>query len=176
MESFHNYCSKNEETVCTVESCTAGLLANKFTTFSGASKWFKGGLVVYTDEIKSKLLDIDINEIKKNGAVSKFIVDKMCKKGLLKFEVDICIAISGFIEPSKKSGCFIGIAKKSKINDLTSAYKAASYAKIVSLQTYPVNNITIVIYYLRLDGATRYENQTKIVNHIITNGCNFCIL
>ena len=100
----------------------------------------------------------------------------MCKKGLLKFETDICIAVSGFIEPSKKSGCFIGIAKNSKINDLTSAYKAASYAKVVSLQTYPVNNITIVIYYLKLDGATRYENQTKIVNHIITNGCNFCIL
>lgn len=152
MESFHNYCSNNEKTVCTVESCTAGLLANKFTTFSGASKWFKGGIVVYTDEIKSKLLDININEIKKKGAVTSDIAKRMCRAGKEKFETDICIAVTGYIEPSKDAYCYIAI-----ISD-------------------PIETQTIVVYKLKLNGKTRQINQRNIVSFITTEVGKLCII
>ena len=152
MESFHNYCSNNKKTVCTVESCTAGLLANKFTTFSGASKWFKGGFVVYTDEIKSKLLDIGINEIRKNGAVTSDMAKKMCRAGKEKFETDICIAVTGYIEPSKDAHCYIAIMSD------------------------PTKTQTMVVYKLKLNGETRQINQRNIVSFIIDEIEKFCIL
>ena len=116
MQDLHNYCIENKKTLCTVESCTAGLLSHTFTMYSGASKWYKGGLVVYTNEMKVKLLGIDPERIKKYTAVSREIVDDMCSKGLELFDADICVATSGYIEPGDSAQCYICIIKKGKEN------------------------------------------------------------
>ena len=43
---------KVEETVSTAESCTGGEIAATLTKIAGSSNYFKGGIVVYTDESK----------------------------------------------------------------------------------------------------------------------------
>lgn len=108
IKEFHNYCIKNKLTVSVVESCTSGKLGDSLTTYPGSSKWFLGGLIVYTDQIKSKLLNIPIQLIKKYNAVSTIISYLMAKNGKEIFNSDICISITGFIE----SYCYICIIFK----------------------------------------------------------------
>ena len=57
-------------TIATAESCTGGLVASRLTDLSGASNYFKGGIVAYTNEIKKSVLHIKAETIEKFGAVS----------------------------------------------------------------------------------------------------------
>ena len=46
-------------TLSIAESCTGGFLSSCFTSFSGASDYFKGSLITYSNEAKIKFLDIN---------------------------------------------------------------------------------------------------------------------
>jgi len=48
-----------EKTVGTAESCTGGRIAEALISTPGASKYFKGGVVSYVDEIKERLLAVE---------------------------------------------------------------------------------------------------------------------
>ncbi|MCF0227215.1 MAG: CinA family protein, partial [Malacoplasma sp.] len=48
-------CRKHNITLSTCESVTGGMIASYITKVSGASKVFKGGLVVYSNQAKQKL-------------------------------------------------------------------------------------------------------------------------
>jgi nicotinamide-nucleotide amidase len=50
---------ESELTLGTAESCTGGRIAEAIIATPGASEYFKGGIICYTDEIKTKLLNID---------------------------------------------------------------------------------------------------------------------
>ena len=50
---------EREKTVGTAESCTGGRIAEAIISIPGASKYFKGGIVCYTEEIKERLLGVD---------------------------------------------------------------------------------------------------------------------
>ena len=64
--------------VSTAESCTGGLLASKFTSFSGISKIYHTGLVTYSNEAKIKQLKVSLSSLEKYGAVSRQICAQMC--------------------------------------------------------------------------------------------------
>ena len=46
-----------EKTLAVAESCTGGLLANVFTGVCGASKFFRGAIVCYSNDVKIQLLE-----------------------------------------------------------------------------------------------------------------------
>lgn len=50
---------EREETLGTAESCTGGRIAEAIISVLGASKYFNGGIISYTDEVKTKLLGVD---------------------------------------------------------------------------------------------------------------------
>ena len=60
-----------EKTVATAESCTGGRIAEAIIAVPGASKYFKGGIISYIDEIKESLLGVDPQVIAENSAVKK---------------------------------------------------------------------------------------------------------
>lgn len=62
--------TKRGETVATAESCTAGGLAARISNIPGSSEYFVGGIVAYTAEMKTELLDVPDEVIKKEGLVS----------------------------------------------------------------------------------------------------------
>jgi nicotinamide-nucleotide amidase len=57
-------------TLAVAESCTGGLLAERLTSISGSSRYFLGGAVVYSNELKSSFADVPAELIKTRGAVS----------------------------------------------------------------------------------------------------------
>lgn len=61
---------ENNMTVSTAESCTAGLLSSMIASVPGASNVFECTVVSYSDRIKNKLLNVNINTLKDFGAVS----------------------------------------------------------------------------------------------------------
>ena len=103
------------------ESCTGGLLSSNITSVNGASKVFKLGLVVYSNESKTKVLNIPKKIIRKYGAVSQQVCAIMAKNISKISKTTISASITGIAGPkggskNKPVGLvFIGIKKGNKI-------------------------------------------------------------
>lgn len=108
-------------TIGTVESCTGGSLAQSLVSVSGASDYFKGGIISYTNELKKQLVHVSQDNLTNFGAVSREVVEEMAKNGRKELDVDICISTSGVAGPDGGSvekpvgTVWIGIATKEKV-------------------------------------------------------------
>ncbi len=90
---------KKNKTVSVAESITAGGIGETLTRIPGSSRYFVGGVLAYSNEIKKKLLGIDAETLQKSGAVSKFVAVSMAKniRGLT--GTDYSISVSGIAGP-----------------------------------------------------------------------------
>ena len=95
---FHN-CLEKKLTVTTAESCTGGMIASSIVSVSGSSAIFKSSVVTYSNEMKSKILNIPLTLINENGAVSKVIAYTMAYNVLDLMNSDISIAVTGIAGP-----------------------------------------------------------------------------
>ena len=122
---FHN-CLEKKLTVTTAESCTGGMIASSIVSVSGSSAIFKSSVVTYSNEMKSKILNIPLTLINENGAVSKVIAYTMAYNVLDLMNSDISIAVTGIAGPgggskNKPVGLvYIGIGTKQ--NTVTKRY------------------------------------------------------
>ncbi|MFP6072039.1 nicotinamide-nucleotide amidohydrolase family protein [Helicobacter pylori] len=82
------------------ESCSGGLLSHAFTSISGASAVFMGGIVCYSEEIKRELLKVNATTLKVFGVYSEECVKEMLLGVFLNFKVDLALAISGVAGPN----------------------------------------------------------------------------
>lgn len=90
---------ESSKTLAVAESCTGGNIAHFITSNAGSSAYFKGGVVAYSNEIKSKLLNVSIELIETFGAVSQQVAEAMAlgsRKGL---NSDYSIATTGIAGP-----------------------------------------------------------------------------
>ena len=95
---FHNCLEKNL-TVTTAESCTGGMIASSIVSISGSSAIFKSSVVTYSNDMKSKILNIPMKLINENGAVSKIIAYTMASNVLDLMDSDLSIAVTGIAGP-----------------------------------------------------------------------------
>jgi len=65
------YLQMRNVTLAVAESCTGGLLAERLTSVSGSSRYFLGGAVVYSNELKTAFADVPDELIQQHGAVSR---------------------------------------------------------------------------------------------------------
>lgn len=86
--------------ITAAESCTGGLIASKITQISGSSDIFNGGLIAYSNDIKSKYLNVSQQSLDNFGAVSKEVVMQMLDGALKMFDSDFAIAVSGIAGPN----------------------------------------------------------------------------
>ena len=86
-------------TFSAAESCTGGELAKRFTDMSGASAFFKGGVVTYTNEAKAKLLGIAPALIEEKGAVSYEVAKAMAENVRTLLGTDIGVGVTGLAGP-----------------------------------------------------------------------------
>jgi len=62
--------TENHATIAVAESCTGGLVAERLTNVAGSSAYFLGGVVCYSNELKSKIVGVSPGIIEAKGAVS----------------------------------------------------------------------------------------------------------
>ena len=87
------------KTVGTAESCTGGYIAHNITAIPGSSAYFKGSVVTYANEMKTKLLGVKEETLATHGAVSEATVREMVAGALQLLETDYAIAVSGIMGP-----------------------------------------------------------------------------
>ncbi|MDP2808416.1 MAG: competence/damage-inducible protein A [bacterium] len=90
---------KKKLTLGLAESCTGGLVGDRITNVSGSSRYFKGGVVVYSNQAKQKLLGVKAQTLIKHGAVSAETVREMALGARKIFKSDIGLSISGIAGP-----------------------------------------------------------------------------
>ncbi|HXE74097.1 MAG TPA: competence/damage-inducible protein A [Candidatus Xenobia bacterium] len=66
-------------TLAIAESCTGGLLGERITSVPGSSKYFRGGVVCYADDLKRKLVGVPESILKKKGAVSAEVAESLAR-------------------------------------------------------------------------------------------------
>jgi len=81
------------------ESCSGGLLAARITDLAGASEYFAGGVVAYSNEAKAELLGVDPELIEAKGAVSPEVAEAMAIGALERFGADVAVSITGIAGP-----------------------------------------------------------------------------
>lgn len=88
------------KTVCSAESCTGGFISHLITFNAGASKYYKGGIVAYSNEVKENILGVKRESLIKYGAVSQEVASEMSKGAMKQLNADYAIATTGIAGPS----------------------------------------------------------------------------
>ena len=88
----------------TAESCTGGLLASVLTDVPGRSHAFERGFITYTDDAKAQLLDVPLEMIKRNDAVSEPVARAMAEGALENSQADIAVSVTGYAAGSPPQG------------------------------------------------------------------------
>lgn len=83
----------------TAESCTGGYLAHMITSIPGSSDYFKGGMVAYSNSIKSEYLQVSQDILNQHGAVSEETVKAMAIGAIKQLKVDVAVSVSGIAGP-----------------------------------------------------------------------------
>ena len=86
-------------TVSVAESCTGGLVAKMLTDVPGASTWFRGGWITYSDGMKISELGVSRDLLAREGAVSEAVACAMAEGSRLKSGADLAVALTGIAGP-----------------------------------------------------------------------------
>ncbi len=102
-ENIQSYATRrlieSGKTIAVAESCTGGLVGDLITNTPGASEVFLGGLIVYTDEMKKRLLGVDEDVLDEYGAVSREVAIQMAEKAREKVGTDLALSLTGLAGP-----------------------------------------------------------------------------
>jgi len=97
-------------TLGTAESCTGGLMAKRLTDLAGASAVFKGGVVSYTNEVKTGVLGVPQDLLDEQGAVCAEVAKAMAEGARRVLNCDLAVSATGVAGPdSDERGNPVGL-------------------------------------------------------------------
>jgi nicotinamide-nucleotide amidase len=99
-EAVHDWFVKHKKTLALAESCTGGMMAMQVTSIPGASDYFLGSFVVYSNQMKQEVLAVSPSTLDAQGAVSEATVKEMLEGVFHKSHADFAIAVSGIAGPT----------------------------------------------------------------------------
>ena len=91
---------ETEKTVSTAESCTGGRIGEAMIAVPGASKYFKGGIISYVNEIKESLLGVDPQVLEEQTAVCEEVAKQMVLGACKILNTDYAISATGIAGPT----------------------------------------------------------------------------
>jgi nicotinamide-nucleotide amidase len=101
---------EKRQTLATAESVTAGLVAHRLGQIAGVSRWLRGGIVAYTNAVKTALLGVPAALLERHGAVSAEVAEAMALGCRQHFGTDLAVSTTGLAGPdSDGSGKPVGL-------------------------------------------------------------------
>lgn len=88
-----------KKSMATAESCTGGYISQLITSIRGSSRYFKGAVVSYDNQVKMDILQVSAQTLETVGAVSEETVIQMVKGTLHQLKTDYALATSGIMGP-----------------------------------------------------------------------------
>jgi nicotinamide-nucleotide amidase len=104
------------ETLAVAESCTGGGLGALLTATAGSSRYFRGGVISYDNQVKVDLLGVDPAVLAQQGAVSGDVAEQMAAGVRARLGTDWGVSITGIAGPDGGSAekpvglVYVGIA------------------------------------------------------------------
>jgi nicotinamide-nucleotide amidase len=95
-----NYLQMRNATLAVAESCTGGLLAQRITSVSGSSRYFAGGVVVYSNELKTACAEVPAKMITAHGAVSREVAAALAEGIRKRCGTTLGVGITGVAGPN----------------------------------------------------------------------------
>lgn len=120
-QTVHDLLIRLKRTISVAESCTGGMLGMMLTSMSGSSAYFRGGVLAYSNDLKTNLLGVDSETLMRVGAVSAETAEQMAVGVRLRLGSDMGISITGIAGPDGGSDekpvgtVFIGLATDSGV-------------------------------------------------------------
>jgi nicotinamide-nucleotide amidase len=94
------YLQMRNATLAVAESCTGGLVAERLTSISGSSRYFVGGAVVYSNQLKTAFADVSAEMIEKHGAVSREVAGALAEGIRKRSGATLGLGITGVAGPT----------------------------------------------------------------------------
>jgi nicotinamide-nucleotide amidase len=94
------YLQMRNATLAVAESCTGGLLAERITSVSGSSRYFVGGAVVYSNQLKTAFADVPADLIEKHGAVSSEVAGALAEGIRRRTGATLGLGVTGVAGPT----------------------------------------------------------------------------
>jgi nicotinamide-nucleotide amidase len=139
-EALHSWFVQHKKKLAFAESCTGGMLSTCVTALPGASDYFLGSFVVYSNEMKEKILGVSQETLNLKGAVSAEAVSEMLNGVFKKTSADFAIAVSGIAGPTGETAqkpvgtIWAAIGERGKSPDIGTFHLVGSRQTII-LQT-----------------------------------------
>ncbi len=86
-------------TIGTAESCTGGMIAQKIASIPGASAYFNGSIIAYSNDVKKNILSVSQDTLHDHGAVSEQTVKEMVVGAIESVHCNVAVAVSGVAGP-----------------------------------------------------------------------------
>jgi PncC family amidohydrolase len=99
LDEVASWLTKRALTIATAESCTGGLIGHTLTNVPGSSAYFRGGVIAYSNALKTKLLGVQPATLDQHGAVSEPTAREMAQGIQTLTDADIGIATTGIAGP-----------------------------------------------------------------------------
>ncbi|MEY4629159.1 MAG: hypothetical protein RLZZ595_1485 [Bacteroidota bacterium] len=99
-EAIAEQLNLNGKTLAIAESCTGGYISHLITLIPGSSSFFLGGVISYSNDLKSGILGVPEKTLQEFGAVSLETVAKMAEGVREKTGADYGLATSGIMGPT----------------------------------------------------------------------------
>ena len=94
------YLQMRNATLSVAESCTGGLVAERLTSVSGSSRYFLGGAVVYSNELKTAFADVPQDLLEMYGAVSEQVARALAEGIRKRCGTTLGLGITGVAGPT----------------------------------------------------------------------------
>lgn len=119
--SIGKFLTEKELTLATAESCTGGAIAKQITSIPGASRYFVGSIVSYSERVKISELNVSPNTIKKYSVASVEVAEEMAVGIQKKYNTSYAIGVTGNAGPTTDNtdktvgAVFIAIATPTRV-------------------------------------------------------------
>lgn len=105
---IHVLLGESMQTVAVAESLTGGLLAAALTETPGASATFRGGVVAYATDLKSRLLGVDADLLRRVGAVDGAVAEALARGVRERLGASWGVGVTGVAGPDPQDGKPVG--------------------------------------------------------------------